>query len=204
MCFRSTMPLSASAVERIPRHCRSVVFDGYKRADGLWDIEGRLLDTKHHDYQLSSGLRRVGEPVHDMRLRVTIDSQFVICDIEASSDAVPYPGGCDRVAPDYRQLIGASLLKGFRKRVEGLVGGVLGCSHLTELLLGVPTAAIQTFAGDLRDNDHGDQKPFQLDHCRALETSSETVRRYYPKWYRGHGAVAGTAAETILDEGSVK
>jgi len=198
------MPLSASAVERVPRHCRTVVFDGYKRADGLWDIEGRLLDTKHHDYVLSSGLRRIGEPVHDMRLRVTIDAHFVVRDLEACSDAVPYPGGCDTVAPDYRQLIGASLLKGFRKRVEALVGGIHGCSHLTELLLGVPTAAIQTFAGDMKDNDHGDQKPFQLDHCRALETSSETVRRYYPRWYRVPRNEAGAAEEPILDEGSVK
>jgi hypothetical protein len=27
--------------------------------------------------------------------------------------------------------------------------------------------------------------PFQLDRCHALETTSETVRRYYPRWYRG-------------------
>ncbi|MBI3150181.1 MAG: DUF2889 domain-containing protein [Betaproteobacteria bacterium] len=198
------MPLSVSAVARTPRHRRSVCFDGFRRADGLWDIEGRLLDTKHHDYELSSGLRRIGEPVHELYLRVTIDDQFVVREIEACSDAVPYPGGCDTVAPAYRQLIGASLLKGFRRQVETLVGGVLGCSHLTELLLYVPTAAIQTFAGEVRDNDHGDAKPFQLDHCRALETSSETVRRYYPKWYRGAAGDAGREAETILDEGSVK
>lgn len=198
------MPLPASAVARLPRHRRSIVFEGYKRADGLWDLEGRLLDTKHHDYPLSSGLRRAGEAVHDLWLRVTIDQEFRVRDLEACSDAVPYPGGCDAVAPAYRQLIGASLLKGFRKKVDSLVGGVLGCSHLSELLLLVPTAAIQTFAGDLRDNDHGDDKPFQLDHCRALETSSETVRRYYPKWYRSPGAVPGGASEPVLDEGSVK
>lgn len=198
------MPLSASAVARTPRHRRSIVFEGFKRADGFWDLEGRLLDTKHHDYQLSSGLRRAGEPVHDLCLRVTIDNAFTVHDLEACSDAVPYPGGCDTVAPAYRQLIGASLLRGFRKKVEALVGGVQGCSHLTELLLSVPTAAIQTFAGDLRDNDHGDEKPFQLDHCRALETTSQTVRRYYPKWYRGPGNEPGRGPEPVLDEGSVK
>lgn len=186
------MPLPTSAVARLPRHRRSIVFEGYKRADGLWDLEGRLLDTKHHDYQLSSGLRRAGDAVHEMWLRVTIDNQFLVRDLDACSDAVPYPGGCDTIAPLYRQLIGASLLKGFRKKVESLVGGVQGCSHLSELLLLAPTAAVQTFAGDLRDNDHGDEKPFQLDHCRALETTSETVRRYYPKWYRGPGTQSGS------------
>jgi hypothetical protein len=33
--------------------------------------------------------------------------------------------------------------------------------------------------------DEGADKPFQLDRCHALETTTETVRRYYPKWYRG-------------------
>jgi hypothetical protein len=46
------------------------------------------------------------------------------------------------------------------------------------------TAAVQTFAS-LQREDAVDGKPFQLDHCHALETSTDTVRRYYPKWYRG-------------------
>jgi hypothetical protein len=43
---------------------------------------------------------------------------------------------------------------------------------------------VQTFAG-LRREDSGEGKPFQLDHCHALATTTDTVRRYYPKWYRG-------------------
>ena len=58
---------------------------------------------------------------------------------------------------------------------------------MTELLGYLPTAAVQTFAG-LRREDEGDGKPFQLDRCHALETTTETVRRYYPKWYRGAAA----------------
>jgi len=64
------------------------------------------------------------------------------------------------------------------------MGGVRGCSHITELLAQAPTAAVQTFAG-LRREVQGDAKPFQLDRCHALETSSDTVRRYYARWYRG-------------------
>ena len=66
-----------------------------------------------------------------------------------------------------------------------VAGGVRGCTHLTELLAFLPTAAVQTFAGLRREVEPHDKKPFQLDRCHALETSSETVRRYYPKWYRG-------------------
>ena len=68
------------------------------------------------------------------------------------------------------------------------MGGVQGCTHLTEMLSFLPTAAVQTFAGLVRE-DEGDGKPFQLDHCHALETTTDTVREYYPKWYRGNGSV---------------
>jgi hypothetical protein len=47
----------------------------------------------------------------------------------------------------------------------------------------LPTAAVQTFAGLVRE-DEGEAKPFQLDCCHALLTTTDTVREYYPKWYR--------------------
>ena len=49
---------------------------------------------------------------------------------------------------------------------------------------GVPTAAIQSFAGQMPEERDDGRKPFQLDQCHALETSTETVRRWYPRWYR--------------------
>jgi Protein of unknown function (DUF2889) len=165
-------------------HARAVNFDGYIRGDGLFDIEARLTDVKDHDYTLLSGVRRAGDPVHDMLVRVTIDRTFRIHAITVKADWVPYPGGCDRIEAAYGKLVGANLVDGFRKALYDAMGGVNGCTHVTELLSYLPTAAVQTFAG-LTTEDAGERKPFQLDRCHALETSSETVRRYYPKWYRG-------------------
>jgi len=170
--------------EREPLHTRSIVCEGYRRADGLFDLEARLVDTKPMLYALLSGVRAPGEPVHDMRLRVTIDRRYRVLAVEASMDAVPYPGGCDVIAPDYRALVGTNLVEGFRRAVHERLGGTRGCSHLTELATVLPTAAVQMFAG-LVSEIEGDEKPFQLDRCHALETSTETVRRYYPAWYRG-------------------
>ena len=68
-----------------------------------------------------------------------------------------------------------------------------GCTHITELLGYLPTAAVQTFAGLRAREDQGPGKPFQLDRCHALETTGEAVRRYYPKWYRGDGKADGEA-----------
>ena len=130
-------------------------------------------------------MRRAGEPVHDMWVRLTIDASFTIHAIEAKMDAVPYPGGCDAIEAAYRELVGANLLQGFRKTLHDTFGGVHGCTHLTELLGYLPTAAVQMFAGLKKREDEGEHKPFQLDRCHALETTSDVVRRYYPKWYRG-------------------
>ena len=122
-------------------------------------------------------------PVHDIHVRVTIDRAGVIRAIETHSDATPYPPYCGDHDDAYAKLVGASLFDGFRKALYGAMGGVQGCTHITELLAFLPTAAIQTFAG-LQREDSGDRKPYQLDRCHALDTRSETVRRWYPKWYK--------------------
>jgi hypothetical protein len=182
-----TNPLSPPTAPRERLHCRTVTYDGYRRDDGFLEIEAHLVDVKDHDYALLAGLRPAGEPVHDMWVRVTLDAEFVIREIEAATALMPYPGDCDRITPAYRKLIGASLVHGFRKRLNDAVGGVHGCTHLTELLGYLPTAAFQTFAG-LVPEDDGVTRPFQLNRCHALEPSSDTVRRYYPTWYRPHGS----------------
>ena len=181
------MPLPPGVPSRKRVHTRTIGVEGWKRADGLWDIEARLTDVKDHDYPLASGIRPKGEAVHDMRVRITVDREFGIVAASAASDAVPYPNGCENIAPDYARLVGLNLVRGYRKTVGEMFEGVRGCSHLTELLLALPAAAIQTFASEMRDTEGHDPglKPFQLDRCHALDTASETVRRYYPRWYTG-------------------
>ena len=179
------MPLAPIPVARTRLHTRRISYDGWQREDGLLDIEARIVDTKDQDLMLASGVRPAGEPVHDMWARVTIDRHCVIQAIEASLDSVPYPGGCDRTPPGYAALVGANLLHGFRKLLYDVAGGVHGCTHVTELIAFLPTAAVQTFASLRRDVDAQGGKPYQLGCCHALDVSTEAVRRYYPKWYRG-------------------
>ena len=184
------MPLPVPEVERELTHTRRVRYEGYKRADGRWDIEAHLSDVKNHDFRLKTGVRRAGQPIHDMWLRLTIDRQLIVVDAAASLDAVPYGGGCETIAPAYRKLIGLCLARDFRRQVSQLFGKTKGCTHLTEMLAGMPTAAIQTFAGEMKEERADGSRPFQLDQCHALEASSETVRKWYPKWYRKEKAPA--------------
>jgi hypothetical protein len=178
------MPLPPSPDPRRRLHERRIHYEGFLRDDGLFDIEAHLVDAKDDDLELVSGMRPAREAVHDMWARVTIDRAFVIRAVDVRTDAMPYPDACDRIEAGYSKLIGANLLQGFRKRLHDDMGGVRGCTHVTELLGSLPTAAVQTLASLTRE-DAGEAKPFQLDHCHALATTTDTVRRYYPKWYRG-------------------
>ena len=181
------MPLSVPA-PRTLRHSRAIQVDAYARDDGLWDLDARITDVKTRDTALASGLRGAGQPIHDLKLRLTINRELVIVDAEASSDAVPYPGFCDTIAPAYKSLIGLSLMNHFRLRLKDRLAGVLGCTHLTELSLILPTAALQAYANDViktRDSngvDDSTERPFQLDRCHALRVDGPAVAQYYPRW----------------------
>jgi Protein of unknown function (DUF2889) len=181
------MPGLEPASAREALHTRRIEIHGYKRADGLYDIEGHLVDTKPFDFNLAAGVRRAGEPVHGMWLRITVDRTLTIVDAAAAMDAMPYVGYCDEIVPAYRLLVGLAIRPGYQQRVKELLGGVRGCTHVTELAGSLATAAFQTMAGqNLQDPA---RKPFQLDRCHALDATAPAVARYYPKWYKGTDTV---------------
>ncbi len=184
-------------------HTRNIRAEVYARDDGLWDVETELVDTKARDFPLATGLRAAGEPIHHMRLTITIDTRFDVVDAKARSLANPYPGHCEVIEPAYRQLVGLNLLKGFRHDVRARLGDLAGCTHLTEMTNVMPTAAVQAFAGEVvRTRDGSDpaddraslqQKPWQLDRCHALRADGPAVAQYYPLWYRPAASVSSDA-----------
>ena len=63
------MPLSPPQ-PREHMHTRDITCTGYRRADGLWDIEGHLTDTKTYAFTNDErGEVPPGVPVHEMRIR---------------------------------------------------------------------------------------------------------------------------------------
>jgi DUF2889 family protein len=179
------MPLPEPAAERYRVHTRTILIEGYKRSDGLFDIEGRLTDTKDHDARMAEGVRRAGDPIHEMWVRLTIDEDLHIVDACAVTDAMPYAEACARITPDYAKLRGARIGPGFRNKLQALFGGLQGCTHLTELVGTMATGAVQALYGQRSQSRRTEGKPFQLDGCHALDTQGAVVARYYPQWYRG-------------------
>lgn len=189
MSSNATSPHLVTPAPQDQRHLvqkRAIQAEVYKREDGLWDIEAELVDTKGVDFHLKALTRKAGEAIHRMRLIVTINKQMDVLGASAVSLDVPYPGACETIAPDYSKLIGLNLMRGFRGDIKERLGGVSGCTHLTELCNILPTAAIQAFAGEIFDvtnDDVSGPMPFQLNRCHALRTDGPAVMKYHPTWF---------------------
>lgn len=203
------MPLSPPA-PRTLRHTRSIEVAAYSRDDGLWDLDANIRDVKKRDIHLASGLRAGGTPIHDLKLRITIDHDYNIVAADAASDAVPYPGMCDTIGPAYQALVGLNLMQHFRLHLKDRLHGVLGCTHLSELAQVLPTAAVQAYANEVFSTHEGaedtaTERPFQLDRCYALRLDGPAVAKFYPRW--AQPAPAGVAvpsnriSQSVTEEG---
>ncbi|MGB7192590.1 MAG: DUF2889 domain-containing protein [Collimonas pratensis] len=179
------MSLTPSISRRALKHTRAIHVEAFVRDDGLWELDAHLTDTKPFDLSLPSGKLPAGAALHSLWLRLTLDRQFTIVEVEANSEAVPYQGYCTTINPAYETLVGLSLVKGFRHTLKERIGGALGCTHLTELAQILPTAALQAFGGEIdrsADPAAEQRKPPQLDRCHALRSEGAVVAQYYPKW----------------------
>lgn len=181
------MPLPQPEVSRTPLHTRSIRVQSYARDDGLFDLEAELVDSKAYEHESGTrGMQPAGAPIHHMHLRITIDSRFNILHAQSLYDAAPYGTGCTAIEPQYGDLAGMNLMRGFRQSVKARFGRTAGCTHMTELSSVLPTAAVQTMANlpgtSVRDTGSA-TRPFQLDGCHALRVDGPVVQRYYPRWY---------------------
>ena len=184
------MPLP-QAVRREHIHTRQINFTGYEREDGCFDIEAHLVDTKTYAFSNNwRGTIEPGEALHEMLLRVTINDKFQIQDIEAATESSPF-SICPDITPAYKALIGVTMGPGWRRVIRDKVGGMQGCTHLTELLYPMATVAIQTIKPlqnhrrKLADSDSKAHvgRPFVLNTCHAWAETSPVVKENAPDYY---------------------
>jgi hypothetical protein len=175
---------------RRPIHTRRIAFEGFLRDDGLWDIDCELVDAKAEDMQMHAKQLPAGAPVHHMRIRVTVDDALTIRDIQTVSAAAPF-GECQNAAAGpMRKLVGLTMGPGWRKTIEGAIGGTAGCTHLRELVFNAATAAFQMIPG-YKARQQGAERPvlekppFFMGQCMAWAFDGPVVQRYAPQFYRG-------------------
>jgi Protein of unknown function (DUF2889) len=169
-----------AAADRSQLHTRQIDCRGYHRADGLWDIEGRIVDSKTYDSSRAcQEPLPAGEAIHDMQLRLTVDDRLVIHDAVASTLASPF-AICVDAAPNMARLKGLRIGPGWMRTVKERLGGRHGCTHLVELLGPVATTAYQTIFSDRGQAARG--KPAKHPHprvnsCFAYAEDSPVIKR---------------------------
>jgi hypothetical protein len=210
------MPLSQPA-ERERQHTRSIEINGYRRADGRYDIEAHLTDIKTFGQaNFDRGYIEAGDPIHDMWLRLTVDEKMRIHAVEAVSDKTPY-AMCPAAAPNFTRLAGMQIKAGFLREATHAIGGPVGCTHLRELLQQMATTAFQTInpakarremaaegaQSEQRGSDAFDKRITEkwgggnkiLNTCLAYDEKGPLVKRRWPHLYTGPDVVAEAAAE---------
>lgn len=183
----SASPLPRPAA-REPMHRRVIDCVGYRREDGLWDIEGRLTDVKSYEFDNRwRGPVQPGDPIHEMHLRLTIDDDLTIHEAAARTSKSPFEI-CPEATPNYAGLRGLKIAPGWLRQARAQIGGTHGCTHMTELLGRMGTVAFQTVL-PLRRRSKSDAErqspPPLLDTCHALRSDGPVIRDRHPEHYTG-------------------
>src|SRR5687767_5278599 len=126
------MPLPQAASRKL-LHTREIRCCGYERDDGLWDIEGVITDVKTYSFEtIDRGTVSAGVPIHEMHVRLTVDDNLKVHDIEAFTEFSPFRI-CPEIAGGVKKLVGERVVGGWTRLVQERLGGVAGCTHIMQL-----------------------------------------------------------------------
>jgi len=182
------VPLSKPENRKLA-HTRVVTCKGYEREDGLWDIEGHIVDTKPYSFPNKDrgGEIKADEPLHEMWIRLTMDLEMKIHKSEGCIDASPF-NYCPTISPIIEQLAGLSIAPGWTRKTRELMGGRKGCTHLTELLGPMATTAYQTMVSARSEyskaqEDESADRPTFINQCHSLAVDSPVVMEHWPQFH---------------------
>lgn len=185
------MPLTAPE-EREEIHHRRISMKAYRRKDGLYDVESKLVDTKPFAFQRVTGDPvPAGNSLHDLSIRIVLDVNYTIRAVEASSDSTPFPM-CRQAERTLSVLIGERVGRGWSRLVKERLRGAASCTHLAEMLIPLATTALQGIRGLNQERLHekaSDGRPSKLDSCLAYATTGELVRMLWPEHHRSEPAL---------------
>jgi hypothetical protein len=177
--------MNTATVTREELHYREVDRRFFRRSDGLFEVEGRLIDTKSHAFRrlLAEKDAPPGERLHDITVRLALDSELQIHEADAEMRATPFDI-CPGAIGALRSLVGVRIGAGWNKRVRELLGGAASCTHIVELLGPMATTVLQGFApqrmATINDPGNDAQLRARVDSCYAFAAEREVVARLLP------------------------
>ena len=181
----------APETERELVHTRQITCRAFRLKNGFLEIEATLGDEKGQQVAFRSRPPvRAGGLMHRMSLTLTIDGDYTIQDVRASTLQAPWAmcGGTDDA---YRKLVGLRIGPGFSQRMKELLGGVQGCTHVTELVAQAANTYMQAswpdriarqmaVSADPRGWPDKSTLGF-VNHCHAWRQDGATLVQEYPE-----------------------
>lgn len=172
-------------------HTRQISCRAFRLKNGFLEIEATLSDEKGQEVPFRSRPSvQVGQFMHRMSLTLTIDDDYVIRDVRVETQQAPW-AACGETDAAYRGLVGLRLNAGFTRKMRDLLGGVQGCTHVTELVSQAANTYMQASWPDriarqvavAADPRHWPDKSTLtfVNHCHAWRQDGETLRREYPE-----------------------
>ena len=176
------MALSTPTTRREVHH-RLVDMHVFARADGLYDVEARLVDRKPFPFVRPSSSVPVpgGQALHDLWIRLTVASDFEVRGVEASSDITPW-SLCKEAEATLQALVGERIARGWSSIVKRRLIGAASCTHLVGMLLTMGTAALQGIYGS--DPTRRPGLDLKLDSCYAYGRQRAVVKMLWPEHYQ--------------------
>lgn len=183
---------SEAGVSREELHFRRIDMRGFRRSDGLFEIEGRVVDRKPHEFVHPAGGRTVpaNEPMHDMGVRLVFDENMLVHEVHTFTDSAPYPP-CPEGGRALQSLKGLRMAGGWNKEVRSRLSGARSCMHLMELLGPMATVAFQSLAKvRMAEPEKLDAngRPLNIDSCYAYAADGPVVLKRWPQFHRPKAA----------------
>ena len=177
-----------NGITREEIHHRRIDMRGFRRSDGLFEVQAHLTDRKTHDFVKPADGRTVPAraAVHDMSVALVFDKDMIVREVQTSMDAFPYrtcPGGGDSL----QSLIGLRIGAGWNTEVRKRLPSADTCSHLKELLSPMASAAYQTMTSvlsGLLDERDSTGRPVKIGQCHAYGPTRDLVKTLWPEFHR--------------------
>ena len=172
-------------------HTRQITCRAFRLKSGFLEIEATVTDLKGQEVPFRSRPPvPVGDYMHRMSLSLVIDDDYVVQDVRANTETAPWPM-CGGVDAAYRGLVGLRINDGFSRKVREIVGGVEGCTHLTELVTQAANTYMQASWPDRISrqiaidpnprNWPGNRAPAFVNQCHAWRQDGATMLQEYPE-----------------------
>ena len=137
----SDLPLEPFVASGHPLHTRTLTVEAVRSSDDRVRLDGVILDLRKCGFVPTGGELQTAGFIHHMQLRFELDAASArIVELDTAQptvafEATPLSGGdsCRDPAPRLQALVGERLDADFVRRLGGVFGGALGCSHLLTL-----------------------------------------------------------------------